>query len=91
MTDVFYVRDNGIGIDPEFHADVFKMFKRLNRPEDFGPGSGAGLAFVQKVIECNGARIVLESAPGKGSTFFFSFTEQAYDRSKASGAFRDLA
>lgn len=91
MTDVFYVRDNGIGIDPEFHADVFKMFKRLNRPEDFGPGSGAGLAFVQKVIECNGARIVLESAPGKGSTFFFSFTEQAYDRSKVSGAFRDLA
>ena len=75
--DAFYVRDNGIGIDREFHDDVFRMFKRLNQPEAYGPGTGAGLAFVRKVIESNGGWICLDSTPGQGSTFYFSFTKTA--------------
>lgn len=75
LQDVFYIRDNGIGIDAEFHEDVFRMFKRLNQPEAFGAGSGAGLAFVKKVIESNGGAIHLTSAPGHGTTFFFTFTK----------------
>ena len=71
----FSVRDNGIGIDPEFHDDVFKMFKRLNAPEAFGEGTGAGLSFVQKVIEGNGGEIRLHSVPGEGSTFYFTFPD----------------
>ena len=77
LHDAFYVRDNGIGIDPEFHDDVFRMFKRLNQPEAYGPGTGAGLAFVRKVIESNGGWICLDSTPGQGSTFYFSFTKTA--------------
>lgn len=76
LLDAFYVRDNGIGIDAEFQEDVFRMFKRLNQPDAYGEGSGAGLAFVRKAIESNGGVIRLSSTPGQGSTFYFSFTEQ---------------
>lgn len=73
LRDVFYVRDNGIGIDPDFHDDVFRMFKRLNTPESYGPGAGAGLAFVKKVLDGTGGKITLSSAPGEGTTFWFCF------------------
>lgn len=75
LQNAYYVKDNGIGIDPEFHDDVFKMFKRLNAPEAFGEGTGAGLSFVQKVIEGNGGEIRLHSVPGEGSTFYFTFPD----------------
>lgn len=75
LQNVFYVRDNGIGIDGEFHDDVFRMFKRLNQPEAYKGGSGAGLAFVKKVIESNGGAIKLSSTPGHGTTFYFSFSK----------------
>jgi len=86
MRDAFYVRDNGIGIDPEFQKDVFRMFKRLHHPDAYGEGSGAGLAFVRKVVEDNGGTIGLTSAPGEGSTFYFSFTEQAPAKTRTAGA-----
>ncbi len=70
--NVFYVRDNGIGIASEHREDVFRMFKRLNHPEQYGGGTGAGLAFVQKVIEANGGWIRLVSSPGQGTTFYVS-------------------
>ena len=75
LRNAFYVRDNGIGIDAEFHKDVFKMFKRLNQPEAYGTGTGAGLAFVQQVVESNEGQIALESAFGKGSTFYVTFPD----------------
>lgn len=74
MYDAYYVRDNGIGIDAEFHDDVFRMFKRLHHRDAYGDGSGAGLSFVKKVIESNDGVIKLSSQPGQGSTFYFSFT-----------------
>jgi signal transduction histidine kinase len=70
--DVFFVRDNGIGVKKEFHEDLFKMFKRLNEEEDSVKGTGVGLAFVKKIIERHGGRIWLDSSPGKGTTFFFT-------------------
>lgn len=70
--DVFFARDNGIGIDPKFGSSVFKMFKRLNAEKHYGPGTGAGLAFVKKIVERHDGEIWLESMPGEGSTFYFT-------------------
>ena len=67
---VFSVQDNGPGIDPAFHDRVFGVFKRLQGREH--PGSGLGLAFCKKAIEWHGGRIWMESAPGAGSTFYFT-------------------
>ncbi len=71
--NVFYVKDNGIGIEPQFHDAIFRIFKRLKDPavkdED---GTGSGLTFVKKIIERHKGHIWLESEPGKGSTFYFT-------------------
>lgn len=70
--NVFYVRDNGIGIHEDFHEDVFKIFKRLNSEKTYGYGTGSGLTFVRKIVDRYGGKIWLESAPGKGATFYFT-------------------
>ena len=69
---IFHVRDNGIGIDRKFHADVFRLFKRLNDENDSVKGTGVGLTFVKKIIERHGGEIWIESEPGAGTTFFFT-------------------
>ena len=76
---VFFVKDNGIGIEPEFHDDIFRLFKRLNEEDDARKGTGVGLTFVRKIIERHGGRIWLESTPHEGSTFYFTLTQGACD------------
>lgn len=72
---VFYIRDNGIGIAPEFHQDVFRIFKRLNHENDNVKGTGVGLTFVKKIIERHRGRIWIVSQVGQGTTFYFTIPE----------------
>jgi PAS domain S-box-containing protein len=67
---LFFVRDNGIGIEPEFHERVFGLFNKL---EGNSEGTGIGLALVKRIIEIHGSRIWIESeGTGKGTTFLFT-------------------
>ena len=67
---VYYVQDNGVGIDPRYHEKVFGLFERLEPESD---GTGIGLALVKRIIEVHGGRIWVESAgQGCGSTFCFT-------------------
>ena len=72
LENVFYVQDNGIGIDKKNHDKVFRIFTRLNRAKDYGQGTGAGLSFVSKIIEEYGNVITIVSELGQGTTFYFS-------------------
>jgi two-component system sensor histidine kinase/response regulator len=68
---VFSVKDDGIGIAPEYFDKIFKLFQRLNRREDY-PGTGLGLSICRKVVEKRGGKMWLDSKLGVGSTFYFS-------------------
>ena len=70
--DVFYVKDNGVGIDPRFHSEVFRIFKRLNAEPDDIKGTGSGLTFVKKIVERHNGSVWIESALGEGATFYFT-------------------
>jgi len=64
-----FVRDNGIGIEPQYHERIFGLFNRLDPSID---GTGIGLALVKRIIEIHGGRIWIISNPGKGATFYFT-------------------
>jgi signal transduction histidine kinase len=72
---VFYVRDNGIGIQEKHFDSIFRIFKRLHSREKFGGGTGAGLTIVKKIVERHSGRIWLDSTPGEGTTFYFTLAK----------------
>ncbi len=67
----FFVKDNGIGIDPKYHKQVFGIFKRLHTDREY-EGTGAGLSIVKRVVDDHGGRIWIESGLGKGAVFYFT-------------------
>jgi len=64
-----WIEDNGIGIAPEHHERIFRVFERLHRATDY-PGTGIGLAIVRKAMERMGGSVGVESALGRGSRFW---------------------
>ena len=72
--NLFYVKDNGIGIRPRHLRSIFRLFKRLHGRDRYGGGTGAGLTIVKKIVERHGGEIWVDSVYGEGTTFWFALT-----------------
>jgi light-regulated signal transduction histidine kinase (bacteriophytochrome) len=78
---IYYVRDNGIGIQPRHFDQVFKIFKRIHGRDEYGGGTGIGLTIVQKLVDRHGGRVWIDSIPGEGTTFYFTLPCQPREES----------
>ncbi|MDI6734648.1 MAG: ATP-binding protein [bacterium] len=77
---VFFVKDNGIGIEEKYFEEIFGIFKRLHQGDAYGGGTGAGLAIVKRVITDHGGNVWVKSKSGEGSTFYFSLPKRGENK-----------
>ena len=74
---IYYVADNGIGIQARHFKQIFKLFKRLHSHDSYGGGTGAGLTIVRKLVEQHGGQVWVDSIAAQGSTFYFTLPGKA--------------